>query len=25
MSGEKVTKASIKGAQELTGINFNSE
>jgi len=25
MSGEKVTKASIKGAQELTGINFNSK
>ncbi len=25
MSGEKVTKASIKGAQELTGINFNPE
>lgn len=25
MSGEKVTNASIKGAQELTGINFNSE
>ncbi|MCH6573953.1 MAG: DNA repair protein RecN [Bacteroidetes bacterium] len=25
MSGEKVTKASIKGARELTGINFNPE
>ena len=25
MSGEKVTKASIKGAQELIGINFNPE
>jgi DNA repair protein RecN (Recombination protein N) len=25
MSGEKVTKASIRGAQELMGINFNSK
>jgi len=25
MSGEKVTKASIQGAQELMGINFNSK
>jgi DNA repair protein RecN (Recombination protein N) len=25
MSGEKVTKASIKGAQELIGINFKSD